>query len=693
MLTEPEKSHLNISRENVLHLLEAAKYLGVQDLEQQCWAFINSVEVFNEATAFLMYLNAKNSLSVESSREPIMQLMLTRIQKFFLILVSSKNWIELDVKDVCAMLSSNYTRVRCELEIFLSAIRWLLADWKARSPHVLQVMQCVRFGLMSPYHLDEIRQSSEFTAITSVPGVQNCIAAGMDVATVKSSHTLVTHKDLPKMFALTEPSSRHYLKHASDLYENHDAIYQDFLTQLRKIKEGEISLNEKVTMTYEGGMNRLESTEQGLGMKKRSKSMNRMNITKTEGSEFKHGSQSKNIVNKMELKEDRDFARSKTEKTHRELSCRNIEKFNDTNEEYSDSIPSSIEDTFRTGTERVESTVFMERSEAILVFGGVDARTPYSKLKGNGREIYRYNPFVNTWQLVGEMPVARHSHGTVYLNGFVYMAGGVDLDQDENIDVTNTVLSFNPANKQWTCIIPMIYSRKIFSFVICCGKIYAIGGQDNRSILSSVECFDPDLQTWREVSPLKGARMGMAAAEVNGKIWIAGGYTGDKRSPVTDTLECYDPRTNTWSILTPKLRYPRYMATLMSVNNDKVYLIGGASQSDSTSNTKMNSQTDFSTSNKKARMYSVSDVDVLDVTSPMEWRYLTELVLPRHAHTSSILSSQILIIGGVTTVHKKILKSVECLCFDRQAWIKGMSELPCSILGHSSVALPLKSNS
>lgn len=690
MLTDPEKSHLKLSRENVLQLLEAAKYLGVQELEHQCWAFINSAEIFSEATAFFLYLNAKKNLDQES-REPIMQLMLPRIQKFFLILVSSRNWIELDVHDVCALLCSNYTRVRCELEIFMSAVRWLQAEWNSRKQHVVQVMQCVRFGLMSPFHLVEIRQSAEFHEITSVPGVQKLITEGMDVATVKSTHALIpNNRKLSQIFGLTEPSPRHYLKHQPDLYENHSLIYRDFLSQLNKIKEGEISLNEDVETSEDEETVRHKSTERAIHSNKRDKSSNKIKETITEGIYSKE--QKPDIP--MELKKDTSHVVAKPSKaqpkSYMELNSKNLKKFNEYIEEAdtkvrkyhtpeSESIQSSEEDKDRHQvTERAESSVFMEESEAVLVFGGVDARAPYSKIKKNGREIYRYNPFLNTWQLIGEMPVARHHHSTVYHNGMVYLAGGVDPSSDEKTTdiVSNSVWSFNPNNKQWTQEPNMTYPRKIFSFVSCLDKIYAIGGQDSKTLLSSVECYDPVAHTWEDVAPLKIARMGMAVAEINDKIWIAGGYTGDKMNPVTDKVECYDPRTNTWTTLATKLRYPRYLATLVSVNNEKLYIIGGASQTDATNTQKM---------------YSVSDLDVL-VSNEKEWKFITELVVPRHAHSASVLSSQILIIGGVTTVYKRTLKSVECWCFDRQAWIKGVSGLPATILGHSSVALPLKSN-
>lgn len=660
MLTEPDKSHMKLSRSNVLQLLEAAKYLAVEELENQCWAFINNEEIFNEATAFFMYLNAKQSTSAES-REPIMQLMLPRIQTFFLILVSSKNWIELDMKDVCALLSSNYTLVRCELEIFMSAVRWLQADWNTRKQCVVKVMQCVRFGLMSPFHLVQIRQSPEFTQITTLPGVQKLITEGMDVATVKSTHALVTNdgRRVSQMFGLREPLPRHYLKHDGYLYDRLSCIYKDFLDELNGIKEGKIALNDSDTASDDEIPRRPKSSAESSSVSKiRDKTSTK--VVKT-ASEDQKVDRVKHIVRDCSS----EIPGSNiTVDNCMPLSKRNLDQLNKINSNESNPIERNVPD-------RAESAIFMEESEAVLVFGGVYKRASYVRQKETGREIHRYNPFVNTWQLVDKMPAARQYHSTVYHQGLVYIAGGVDLSTEA---ICKSLWSFNPMNKQWTLEADMIHARKNFNLIACQEKLYAIGGLDASGVLTSVEFYDPLSHMWHEVAPLREARMGLAAAEVNGKIWIAGGHNGHALNPLSDKVECYDPSNNTWCTVLPKLRYPRYMATLMCVNNEKIYLIGGAA----------------SDSSNVDKMYSVSDLDVLELADRKEWRCVSELAQPRHGHSASMLSTQILIIGGVTTVYKKPVKSVECWCCKRQAWIQGISGLLEPIVGHSSVALPCK---
>lgn len=105
-----------------------------------------------------------------------------RIQRFFLTLVSSKDWLDLQVEEVTVFLRSNYICIHCEMEVFMSGVRWLMADWPKRSIHLVDVMHCVRFGLIAPWQLVDIRrnpESPEFIDITKDADVQRMVEDGL----------------------------------------------------------------------------------------------------------------------------------------------------------------------------------------------------------------------------------------------------------------------------------------------------------------------------------------------------------------------------------------------------------------------------------------------------------------------------------------------------------------------------------
>lgn len=47
----------------------------------------------------------------------------------------------------------------------MSAARWLESLWPQRMPHILQVMKCVRFGLMAPWQLVELKRNVDVSEI------------------------------------------------------------------------------------------------------------------------------------------------------------------------------------------------------------------------------------------------------------------------------------------------------------------------------------------------------------------------------------------------------------------------------------------------------------------------------------------------------------------------------------------------
>lgn len=86
----------------------------------------------------------------------------------------------------------------------------------------------------------------------------------------------------------------------------------------------------------------------------------------------------------------------------------------------------------------------------------------------------------------------------------------------------------------------------------------------------------------------------------------------------------------------------------MFVMSDRLYLIGGAGRRH----------------RKEKQASSIANVDVWDIKSA-EWKNLTELEIARHGHSIAYLGTQILIIGGVTTVYMRALSNIECYCCER----------------------------
>lgn len=166
-----------------------------------------------------------------------------------------------------------------------------------------------------------------------------------------------------------------------------------------------------------------------------------------------------------------------------------------------------------------DHSLFFNDCEAVLVLGGIDPHEEYGAAGNTGKNIYRFKPLENAWEFVGEMPEPRHYHSVVYFKGRLYVAGmitffllyfysygwnnnkyedgyinggglscvkgGADPRehtlQRKNLAV-RTVWSYDPASRKWFTEPAMLTPRKNFGLVVCGGKIFAIGGEDNSGV-------------------------------------------------------------------------------------------------------------------------------------------------------------------------------------------------------------------
>ncbi|XP_045082647.1 kelch-like protein 18 isoform X2 [Coregonus clupeaformis] len=83
----------------------------------------------------------------------------------------------------------------------------------------------------------------------------------------------------------------------------------------------------------------------------------------------------------------------------------------------------------------------------------------------------------------------------------------------------------------------------------CCtsiaGLIYAVGGLNSAGdSLNVVEVFDPIGNCWERCQPMSTARSRVGVAVVNGLLYAIGGYDGQSR---LSTVEVYNPETDTWT--------------------------------------------------------------------------------------------------------------------------------------------------
>ncbi|KAF0933890.1 hypothetical protein E2562_020023, partial [Oryza meyeriana var. granulata] len=116
-----------------------------------------------------------------------------------------------------------------------------------------------------------------------------------------------------------------------------------------------------------------------------------------------------------------------------------------------------------------------------------------------------------------------------------------------------------------------------FGVVVLDGKLFVIAGcaadHGKECVSDEVYRYDSCLNRWVELSKMNVARCDFACAEVNGMIYVAGGFgpNGDSLSSV----EVYDPEQNKWTLI-ESLRRPRWGCFACSFEG-KLYVMGGRS--------------------------------------------------------------------------------------------------------------------
>lgn len=105
------------------------------------------------------------------------------------------------------------------------------------------------------------------------------------------------------------------------------------------------------------------------------------------------------------------------------------------------------------------------------------------------------------------------------------------------------------------------------------GKVYVAGGSHEKGLTyARMEVYDPLTDAWSTAAPIPIGRHHFGMAALDGKIYVSGGLPDWFR--FTDTCFVYDPATDLWSEIAP---LPYRLATHgMAALDGKLYVVGGA---------------------------------------------------------------------------------------------------------------------
>jgi len=176
----------------------------------------------------------------------------------------------------------------------------------------------------------------------------------------------------------------------------------------------------------------------------------------------------------------------------------------------------------------------------LYVLGGVTAGDPAAEFCPPALDVY--DPATDTWTTKGNVKTPRACAAVCALDQRLFFIGGV-LGGDLHAAPVSTVEQYDPAMDTWTRKASMPTARSYPSATVLGGKIYVMGGGVwNGAIFSTVEMYDPATDTWTRQPPMAAQRWGLASGAANGRIYAIGGSGVWYPGAGMGTMEEYDPK-------------------------------------------------------------------------------------------------------------------------------------------------------
>lgn len=162
-----------------------------------------------------------------------------------------------------------------------------------------------------------------------------------------------------------------------------------------------------------------------------------------------------------------------------------------------------------------------------------------------------------SWQELPPMSEGRFWASAAVLQNFLIVCSGNNGQQ-----VLLSTERFDPVACVWESLQPTSRLRTGAAALILAGRLFLCGGHDQHCVHDTVEVFDPDKGVWQEAHPMLQRRSGSAGAVLGNQLVLLGGNDG---SQVLNTAESYDPEEDLWRPLRPmsKRRAGAYATALI----------------------------------------------------------------------------------------------------------------------------------
>ncbi|MEP3479804.1 MAG: galactose oxidase [Fuerstiella sp.] len=149
----------------------------------------------------------------------------------------------------------------------------------------------------------------------------------------------------------------------------------------------------------------------------------------------------------------------------------------------------------------------------------------------------------------------RGAAGAAVYDGKIYIVGGITNGHQDGFQPW--LDCYDPKTGDWTVLEDAAHARDHFQAVVVDHRLYAVAGRTTHRMtkqvfnltVAAVDVFDLKNQTWlplKTCPDLPVPRAGNMAINVNGKLVVGGGESGDQKTAHRE-VHIYDPAKQVWS--------------------------------------------------------------------------------------------------------------------------------------------------
>ncbi|CAL8090238.1 unnamed protein product [Calicophoron daubneyi] len=556
------KGKTDINPENVYHIFIAADYLLVPKLKQECANLLK--EVANDpSTAISLWLNCRTLYWPE-----VGTMAFEKILENFESVWPTADFQQLEAADVWSILREDGLNCKREKSVFEAIQSWINLSPKNRLQYALDMLLCIRIGMLSPSNLEMIKNTELVKTIPEYAAIiqdwPKCLvqkdnpiiaACGRQFITPRLPHEVVMvfggwcDGEGPRAAAQVynpranswtlwteagpqaQPPANDWIELANEAVATaaqSDVTTPDGGGTAQPPQPGALQKAIEVASALTAYRNTL--TPDGVDAEQ----VDRHDSTMLENTGSLIGEIPRRVYAGCVLIGTRVYL---------------VGGFDGTN-----ALKSTLCYDFEIDSGWYEISCMYEKryyvsvayaSNHIYALGGHNGEN-----QGRLDTAERYTLEENLWQTIASMNRVRSDAAAAELGGRVYVAGGF-----EGRRYHDSAEYYEPDSNQWTLISRMHSPRGGISLAQQGGYLYAIGGNDGNSRLRTIERYDMQEGKWELVGQMNRRKSNLSSTVVNDDIYILGGWSDEPEAGILDLVERFDTTTRECHIVRP-LTFP-----------------------------------------------------------------------------------------------------------------------------------------